>query len=555
MSYVYDQRKRPQGPKNTEREHSAAPGPGMEALMNGTARPTAAQKGQSFDLDAAMKAKMENTFGDLSAVRNYTPPVREQPPLQTGPYTGPVTHAVSNASPSPSAAGPMQAKKEKETNSANREYYDDEIVKENDKRYKSLDPKKWTEITRTPTGIASWFKKTKRFKAKIVRNPWEMTRKEIEDNPANPNKLKSLQAIQNQIDSSDDYERGDTPEQINGSKNKWAWLQFQESHNNDNVIIESKKEDPWEMNEIDHKFFTQKLKIMSRMVQDFPELAPNIGRLERIDPDRDDDLTVEQQGANQPQQQPAQPLPPPKSMTREELLKMRGAYMSTSPSTTYKEDTDSQYSDNSFKGSFPLRMNPYWDADSDAARQVRTERSNSPEVSGGKTTDLSFAGNHEMGHMLNFLLVKEINRNLEGDARKKANNDDFHYDITADKIVERALEKTMSKDDFEGLVRYTDDNEVKTDDNPVHKRGQIDLRKSGLGATANDKGYTSKYGSTNAAEFFAEAFADVYQNGEEARKTSIELVKLYKKNMKYYKALNKGKKLDLSEDEMKDIIR
>ena len=71
MSYVYDQRKRPQGPKNTEREHSAAPGPGMDALMNGTARPTAAQKGQSFDLDAAMKAKMENAFGDLSAVKLY----------------------------------------------------------------------------------------------------------------------------------------------------------------------------------------------------------------------------------------------------------------------------------------------------------------------------------------------------------------------------------------------------------------------------------------------------------------------------------------------------
>jgi hypothetical protein len=43
----------------------------MEALMNGTARPTAAQKGQSFDLDAAMKAKMENAFGDLSAVKFY----------------------------------------------------------------------------------------------------------------------------------------------------------------------------------------------------------------------------------------------------------------------------------------------------------------------------------------------------------------------------------------------------------------------------------------------------------------------------------------------------
>ena len=39
--------------------------------MTGAARPTAAQKGRSFDLDAAMKAKMENAFGDLSAVKLY----------------------------------------------------------------------------------------------------------------------------------------------------------------------------------------------------------------------------------------------------------------------------------------------------------------------------------------------------------------------------------------------------------------------------------------------------------------------------------------------------
>ncbi len=55
---------------------TASNAPDFSALMNGTARPTAAQKGQSFDLDAAMKAKMENAFGELSAVRDYTPPAR-----------------------------------------------------------------------------------------------------------------------------------------------------------------------------------------------------------------------------------------------------------------------------------------------------------------------------------------------------------------------------------------------------------------------------------------------------------------------------------------------
>lgn len=112
MSYAYDQRKRPQSPQNTEPERTAAPGPSMDALMNGTARPAAARKGQSFGLDAAMQARMANTFGDLSAVRDYTHPAKTQESAQTGPYTGPVTHALSSAGPSPSAAGPMQAKRD-----------------------------------------------------------------------------------------------------------------------------------------------------------------------------------------------------------------------------------------------------------------------------------------------------------------------------------------------------------------------------------------------------------------------------------------------------------
>ena len=71
MAYSYQRRKRPQGQQSTEPERTTAPGPGMDALMTGAARPTAAQKGTSFDLDAAMKAKMENAFGDLSAVKLY----------------------------------------------------------------------------------------------------------------------------------------------------------------------------------------------------------------------------------------------------------------------------------------------------------------------------------------------------------------------------------------------------------------------------------------------------------------------------------------------------
>ena len=179
MSYIYDQRKRPQGQKNTAPE-PAAPGPDLSALMTGAARPTAAQKGTPFDLDAAVKARMEHAFGDLSAVKFYKSRavgdagaeamaqgdeiafapgmadfstktgqerlghelshvmsqragrVRGQGFLASSAleaqadregamaaageqvYSGPVTHALSSASPSPAVAGPMQAKRKTE---------------------------------------------------------------------------------------------------------------------------------------------------------------------------------------------------------------------------------------------------------------------------------------------------------------------------------------------------------------------------------------------------------------------------------------------------------
>ena len=70
------------------------------------------------------------------------------------------------------------------------------------------------------------------------------------------------------------------------------------------------------------------------------------------------------------------------------------------------------------------------------------------------------------------------------------------------------------------------------------KKGMINLRASKLGASGKNKGYTTDYGATNASEFFAEAFADVYQNGEDAREASKKLVQLYEEEMKKAKAAN-----------------
>ena len=120
MSYTYTQRKRPPGQKETAQSRNNLPFSDLNAGMRGQARYADARQGQSTDLNAAMQERMTNTFGDLSAVKAYVPPAMETTPATVGPYTGPVAHTLSAAFPSPSAAGPMQAKRESDINRAER---------------------------------------------------------------------------------------------------------------------------------------------------------------------------------------------------------------------------------------------------------------------------------------------------------------------------------------------------------------------------------------------------------------------------------------------------
>ena len=122
-------------------------------------RTAALPNGPSFNLDAAMRERMTSTFGDLSAVKSYTPPVREQAPAPTGPYTGPVTHAVSEASPSPSVAGPMQAKRRDEDARNVKDLQeagldrDDTYALPGSEGYSELSEDEWETKTHTP----NWF--------------------------------------------------------------------------------------------------------------------------------------------------------------------------------------------------------------------------------------------------------------------------------------------------------------------------------------------------------------------------------------------------------------
>ena len=615
MSYTYDQRKRPQGPQNTEPERTTASRPGIEALMNGTARSSAAMKGRSFDLDAAMQTRMAGTFGDLSALKSYTPPARTQAALQTGPYSGPVTHAVSGASPSPSAAGPMQAKKSyKESKSSDRDYINDEaqFVKPGDANYEDLDPNKWMTVTRTPTGFFSFLRSTKRFKAKIDRRPWEMTKKELLDNRFNPNNLSDLEGIQNQISTAGSgftaKSQEGVPQEVsqNGYNNRAAWQAFQNysgAGHMDSLAFKINGKN-WDMNEVDHTAFTNKLKNISRMVRDYPELKNHIGKLTRINQENSDKKQGKQKAKNTINTAAdTRENNKPKTL-RQRLKRKKGSVPPVNlhpplmegyqPNLNWQRDDaldpgwieDPKQSENEkgsstlvmaagFRNSYesdaghPLNFNSDIEGSSNEARKRRQKINQN--LSGMHGTTLDYVANHELGHMLNFELIKELNKKKSSknevdpktgkeirasNERRLANRKDYNYSITSARLVEQALKDTMPEEDFKKLVRYQEnslgddeewdpsvqlgeDEEWVTDDtNQYFLKDQIDLKASGLGATKDNRGYTTEYGATNAGEFFAEAFADVYQNGADARPTSIRLVQLYEEEMKKAKAAN-----------------
>ena len=487
-------------------------------------------------------------------------------------YLGPVTSSMSSASPSPAQAGPMQAKKYNETNSAGRAYYntEDEIVHEGEENYETLDPTKWTEITRTPTGLAKLFGKTKRFKAKIYRRPWEMTRKELEENKYNPNNLKKLSLMDEVLDTMDQKVGDTNPETREGVKNQNAWWLFQQFSNGFNSDAKTETGNDWDMNEMDHGILTAKLKNMSRMVNDYPELKGKIGTLHRIPWNKSEGEPAEEPPASsskkgkepkkkvrkrkrQPKTNPGN-LPEGASQGSKPAGSHTVTYMSTSPTYFYPDEAITH--DEIGLGTFPLRMNSKMDARGDSARRKREKLDAMELMNNTQSAEKEYSGNHELGHMLSYLLVKERYRHLGRGSGKRADKleEDFHYNITAHELVEQALRETMDPDEYAKLVRYKEstlapneewdmseplgeDQEWVTKDNEdPHKEGWINFKASNLGGKKGSRGYTSGYGASSAGEFFAEAFADVYRNGEEARPTSIRLVQLYEDRMARYKS-------------------
>lgn len=114
------------------------------------------------------------------------------------------------------------------------------------------------------------------------------------------------------------------------------------------------------------------------------------------------------------------------------------------------------------------------------------------EKFGVTTTNMDYTANHELGHMLNSIVLNP--RNAEDADNDWANNK------TADKLIQRAFKRILPAEEYNNLKRYKKTNK---DKNQI--AGQLDLK----GNKLFKKGHTSWYGQTDAGEFFAEAFADV----------------------------------------------
>ncbi len=139
--------------------------------------------------------------------------------------------------------------------------------------------------------------------------------------------------------------------------------------------------------------------------------------------------------------------------------------------------------------------------------------------------NIHFSGTHELGHVLAPTLIDEEDPFDAFDMHTSGKQET--------EIMESVFKNQdiMPEKDYKKLQRYTKDEQEKSENvwqKPRLLEGTIHTEKNKLYA----KGYTSKYGMAAPDEFFAEAFHDVYANGKKARKASIATVQEYEERQK-----------------------
>jgi hypothetical protein len=219
----------------------------------------------------------------------------------------------------------------------------------------------------------------------------------------------------------------------------------------------------------DMKLLKKKLKHMTRVVFDYPELRNNIGDMETLNP------------------------------------KMgRGQMMSVDPTVGGRDKAIIKY-------------NAYHDREGDEAENERKkDLEEDIKVKRFNSSSYDFAGTHEMGHVLSSLLLDSGDRTTDLIDENTGKNEDS--------IIKEVINnKNVLTDKQKGDIQYHQ-KDTNYKNYPLLK-DQIDTQNSKL----FKNGLTSRYGAVAPVETFAEAFHDVYANGNKAKPFSVEIVKEYEK--------------------------
>ena len=269
------------------------------------------------------------------------------------------------------------------------------------------------------------------------------------ENSFNPNQIRELTRIQQQIDGAKDAQS--------------AYRIFADYTGNPG----GKYMDQFGT-DLDLSLFKKKLKHMTRVVYDYPELRGNIGDMNTINPKSTQVMSEEGSVGG-----------------RDKIGISYNAHMD--------------------------RKGQEGEAEREKYRKedLQIRRFNAPNT--------NYAGTHELGHGLASLLPNSGSRTQDLiDQNTGKNEADIIKTVVDTKNV---LDDREKKD----VNQYYKDQKIKGV-LPVLK-GQIDTKNSKF----YENNQTSKYGSTAPVEMFAEAFHDVYANGKDAKKMSMEIVKEYER--------------------------
>lgn len=176
----------------------------------------------------------------------------------------------------------------------------------------------------------------------------------------------------------------------------------------------------------------------------------------------------------------------------------------------------------------PISYNPSIDKAGMEAEIYRGKVARDIKYRNALTGDLDHAGTHELSHVLASLMVDTKGKTVT-EIQQKSKRHDFENDIISQVLTTKGILTEEERNDPEnGLKYYQEDgiHDIGRNFTSSHYKDQLNTLDSKV---IEEKSLTSNYGRTDKAEFFAEAFHDVYTHGAKARKTSVEIVKEYER--------------------------